>query len=188
MKKVLFLLTIAGVFILSSCGSGSKNKSGKDTLAGKDSTVKGTVAIASWDLYKKYNNDFQKAMDEKNVGKTFKISNLLVQFIQSGDNGSKEIDCVAFDPKNDSLTEGHTSKTTKYKLNGKDLFPVKYGYSFKFTLANPKDADGLKKFDNNDAASEVVYTYFNVVTIEGSMTEVGGNYLSFDKCKILDKK
>lgn len=189
MKKNLFLLTVAAVFFFSSCGSGNKtDKDKKDTVTNADSTKKGDVETESWALYKKYTADFQKAFDEKNVGKKFKINNLIVQFIQEGDDGSRKIDCLAYNPDGDSLTEGQATKPTKYKMNGKDLKPLEFGYTFSFKLADPKDAESLKKFDNNDMPNEAVYTYFNMVTIEGDMSEVGSNFLSFDKCKITDKK
>jgi len=189
MKKTLLLLAIAGILIISSCGSGNKSdKDKKDTIAKTDSTTKGTTEISSWDLYKKYTLDFAKASDEKNTGKQFKVSNLLVQFIQEGDNGAKEIDCCGYNPQTDSLTEGKETKKTTHKLNGKELKSMEYSYSFKFKLADPKEAEGLKKIDNNDMPNETIYTYFNVVTIEGTMSEVGSNFLTFDKCKITDKK
>jgi len=188
-KTTLFLLAIAGIFIFSSCGSGNKSDKGKkDSIAKTDSAAKVATEISSWDLYKKYTVDFAKASDEKNTGKKFKISNLIVQFIQDGDNNSKEVDCIAYNPQNDSVTEGKEIKKTTRRLNGKELKSMEYSYSFKFKLKDPKDAENLKKLDNNDMPNETIYTYFNVVTIEGTMSEVGGNFLAFDKCKITDKK
>jgi len=188
MKKLIYLVAIGGIIIFSSCGSGNKSgKDNKDTISKTDNSSNVAIEITSWDLYKKYTVDFQKSYDEKNVGKTFNISNLIVQFIQEGDKGSKEIDCIAYDPKNDSLTEGKETKKATHKLNGKELKSMEFSYSFKFKLSDPKEADNLKNVDNNYLPKETIYTYFNVVSIQGVLSEVGSNFLAFDKCKILKK-
>jgi hypothetical protein len=185
MKKILFLIIIAGVIAFSSCGSGKKDKSGIDSLASRDTTAKGLLTIKSWDLFKKFSKNFE-SLGEKNIGKSFKISNLLVQDINKKNKDTVEIECLAYNPSNDSLT-GQAGKSTVFKLNGKTLHPGIFGYSLKFILANPKEADTLKKVDNNDMTNETVYTFYNVVTIVGTMTEVGGNFIGFGKCKITSK-